>query len=407
MKHQRPKNVSLDPQHFEPDEIARNAAEAPNKLKNFNPFKKEAYSILEPWERKAIFRNAFWVILIAAVALVCCCAVLIRSQNDVRDSWGTLLHIPEKTQAYYDEVTKNAVDVKTGTYVENIETIDMKNSDFTVTFLLWFRWDGQDDLDMYNHFRLYDGKIQSKELVSESKTGNTNYQLIRVAAKISKNFDSQRFPLESHILRIFVESEYTADLTKLTADTEDSSVNPSISINGFNLVKHAVGTYAYRYNSNHGDPVLEGKGADGALGAEMVTSLLINRSGWGLFLKCFVALYGTLVFVIIILYINTYHRIDPLGMIPSALFGAVANIMVGANLLPDVLDMGLLEFVNFYGVFCILAVMLSVISVNRIRSHFEDRYYAMVYGNVMYYTITAVIVIGNILLPLCAWQFTF
>lgn len=92
-------------------------------------------------------------------------------------------------------------------------------------------------------------------------------------------------------------------------------------------------------------------------------------------------------------------------MIPAALFGTVSNIMVGANLLPDALEVGLLEYVNIWGIFTILAVTISVINVNRIRSKFEDRDFAKFFGRVMFYSIITLTLLGHVLMPLSAYMF--
>lgn len=65
-----------------------------------------------------------------------------------------------------------------------------------------------------------------------------------------------------------------------------------------------------------------------------MTQLEINRSGLGLYAKCFIALFGTSLWVFITMFLCTYHRADPLSMIPAALFGTVSNIMVGTILSP-------------------------------------------------------------------------
>ena len=109
--------------------------------------------------------------------------------------------------------------------------------------------------------------------------------------------------------------------------------------------------------------------------------------------------------MLITLFICTYHRVDPLSMIPAALFGTVTNIMVGANLLPDALQLGLLEFVNIFGIVTILAVAMTIININRIRNKYEDRDFASFYGRVMFYTILVLVVAGNIILPMSAYMF--
>ena len=139
--------------------------------------------------------------------------------------------------------------------------------------------------------------------------------------------------------------------------------------------------------------------------SEFVGAIELNRVDFGLYAKCFIALVGTLTWVLITLFLSSYHKIDPLGMVPGTLFGTVANIMVGASLLPDSLQMGLLEFVNTFGILIILFASVAIISVNSSRNHHEHKEFADGYAKLMFYSIMVLTVFGNILLPCCAYLF--
>lgn len=106
------------------------------------------------------------------------------------------------------------------------------------------------------------------------------------------------------------------------------------------------------------------------------------------------------------MFLCTYHRVDPLSMIPAALFGTVSNIMVGANLLPDALEIGLLEYVNAWGIFTIIAGALTIININRIRNKHGDKRFAALFGRVMSFTLMFIVILGHILMPLSAYMAT-
>ncbi|MEG1157993.1 MAG: hypothetical protein RSD64_01385, partial [Christensenellaceae bacterium] len=177
-----------------------------------------------------------------------------------------------------------------------------------------------------------------------------NYQSALLDVTVSKNFWTNRFPLESHQLRMYLEAGPTVQDVVFVADTQHSSMNPSLSISGYQLLRHEVGTFAMEYNNTFGNPTLKAA----PINSEFVTAMEINRNSLGLYFKCFIALFGTTAWVLIMLYISTYHRVDPLLMVPPILVGTVANIMIGANLLPDALQFGLLEHVNIWGIMTIL-----------------------------------------------------
>lgn len=353
---------------------------------------------MEPWQKRRYFVTLALIIGVALVYLGYTCNLLYQDKISEADYWDKSLQTTEQAQAHLDRIDANAVPVTVGTWVETFKELSLKSSTYRIEFMVWFRWEGDKELDMANNFRIYKGVVNKSQLVKESSENGVNYQLLRVDATIVKNYWTIRFPLESHQLRMYLESNYTADQVVFVNDEENSGVSSALDIPGYKLVRSAAGIFTQEYENTQGDPALPNP----MVKSEHVTALEVNRESFGLYVKCFIALFGTSLWVLIILFINTYHRVDPLSMIPAALFGTVSNIMVGANLLPDVLQLGLLEFVNTWGVMTILMVAMVVININRIRSKFEDKDFAALYGKTMFYTIASVVVIGHILMPVCA-----
>lgn len=327
---------------------------------------------------------------------------LLSEKNHARDSWYSYLSDPPEQAQEIEKLSQNAVKVSVGTYIENLREINLKNSTFHVEGLIWFNWEGPSDLDPAHNFRVFKGDIGDSVVVKETHEGNKNYQLVRMDVNISKSYDTKRFPLESHQLRMYVESEYPIEDVIYVADEENSGINEQITVTGYNLLRHDIGAVTYRYASSHGDPELENID-ENMITSEVVTAFEINRSSAGLYAKCFIALIGTITWCLISLFICTYHHIDPLGMLPGALFGTVGNIMVGANLLPDALEMGLMEYVNLWGILTILASAVAVININRIRNKYEEKDFARYLGRAMFYIILGFTIVGNIVLPMTAY----
>lgn len=101
---------------------------------------------------------------------------------------------------------------------------------------------------------------------------------------------------------------------------------------------------------------------------------------------------------------------DPLGMVPAALFGTVTNIMVGTNLVPDALEVGLLEYVTIWGIMTILGNAISIININHVRNRKNDdevgsKEFAKVYGRILFYLMLIAAISGQIILPVCAYMF--
>lgn len=357
---------------------------------------------MKDWQKNKLLFSVIAILVIAGIFLSFTCTSLYQDKAAEDGYWYDALEVPEDLAHDVDELGADATRVTVGTYIENLKEINLKACNFRVVFLVWFRWEGDPELDMMNNFRVYKGFMNKMELVKELHDGDLNYQLVRCDVTITKNYWTIRFPLESHQLRIYIESDYMINDVVFVPDIKDSGLNQNLGISGFDVIRTATGSYAIRYENAHGDPEVPKDGV--LITSEHVTAMEINRTDTGLYVKCFIALVGTLTWVLITLFICTYHHVDPLAMIPAALFGTVANIMVGANLLPDALQMGLLEFVNLWGVMMILMCAIVIININRIRKKYEDREFSQQYGRILFYIILGLTLAGNFLLPFCAYM---
>ena len=359
---------------------------------------------LEPWKR-AMFWRWFIIILVFCLAyLGFVCTQLVKAGENEQSDWYTSHQVSEEYNTLANERAEenNSVKVTTGTYVETVNAVNIKESSYTLTMKLWFRWDGNDDLDMANNFTVYRGKINTKETLVDLTEGETRYQLLRVNVTVNQVYSTERFPLESHQLNTIVESEYPAVKVILVTDPQDpTQFNTKLPIAGYRVTGGVWGVSSYIEKSTHDDPSL----VEAPVTSEYVTAINIERDGFGLFFKCFIAMYGTTIWVLIMLYICGHHRVDPLGMIPGALFGTVSNIMVGAALLPDALSLGLLEYTNIWGVLTIVICAVVIIQINNIRSEHgrKDENYARLFGRAMFWLVTPIVVIGNFLLPIVAY----
>ncbi len=359
---------------------------------------------LDPRKRKMFLTWVIASLVIGITLLTCMVASLISDSSAEKDTWyenNTEYYTQERTIAEDKAAAHDSTNVTVGTYVNYINNLSIKDSSYRVTMLVWFRWDGNPDLDMANNFHIYKGYINKREILTESNVGDTHYQLTRIDVTLNKVFYTSRFPLESHQLRIFVESEYDATEVLLVGDTENSGVNESANLAGYEVKDIQFANTAYTYPSTESDPTLIYPTTD----SEYMTAITVGRAGIGLYVKCFIAMYGTTLWVLIMLYICGHHRVDPLGMIPGALFGTVSNIMVGAALLPDALDLGLLEFVNIWGIMTIVMVAIYIIQINNIRSEYgrKDEAFSRFFGRAMFYVALVLAIAGNVILPLSAF----
>ncbi len=362
------------------------------------------YHTLKKEEQRSIQRRPLLFCLVAGVLLMYFCITLYGNTQSDNRYWEDTFRVPPQLQADLEEVSGNATKVLCGTYVDNIYDIDMAQGTFTASFLTWFRWEGDEITDMADHFRIYKGHILNKSVIKNYQLGKTHYQLLRANVRVAHNFWTKGFPLDKHRLSFYLEPYYTAKRVLLVPDTKSSNVNLDLHITGYDITKTGIGASAYEYRNTRGDMEIEGLKN---ISSEIVTAIQIKRDGFGLYVKCFIGLFGCLIWALMVLYINIYHRVDPLSMLPGALFGCVANIMVGASLLPDALELGLLEYVNIWGIFIILCVALTIMKINAMRRAYKekgiDSYYPTVYGRLMFYSVAFFAVLGNIIMPMIVY----
>lgn len=226
---------------------------------------------------------------------------------------------------------------------------------------------------------------------------------MRIDVTVAKSFWTKRFPLSSHQLRMYVEATKDIDEVLLVPDEKNSGISNNIKIAGFNVSKHAVNTFIQHYKNTNLDP--EYDNVKPHITSEILTAIELNRDSWGLYLKCIIALLGTNIWVLIPLFICTNHKVNTLALIPPVFFGTVTNIMVGANLLPDAMEAGLIEYVNIWGILVVLLVAVTVVKIEFIRDKHENYEYSNCFGRVMLGVIIFVMIIGYILLPISAYKF--
>lgn len=384
--------------------------EKPKEPQEHTKRKKEKfdYHHMEGWQKVRLFGSLAVIIAVFGIFLAVTCGMLATDKHNENEYWNYYLTENEDVANAAQPHEANATHIHVAVYLEQLRKIDIRNSQFEVVLSVGYRWNGDPTIDCSDpdaiHF--YKGNIDTIRTLEDSRnaSGIDNYQQVRYDVVINKEFWTPRFPLESHQLRIYMEPSDNVNKVVLDADTDNSYVNASLGISGFDLTRYAVSQTVIGYNKTLGNPLYDSYNGEPVYKTEIMTQFEINRQDFGLYFRCFVALYGTTAWILLCMYICTFRRVDPLGMIGAAFFGAVSNIMVGANLVPDALAFGLLEFTNLFGVALIIAGTAVVISINTIRNEWKDMPFAGFYGRIMLAVFIAIAVIGNLALPLSAWM---
>ena len=313
---------------------------------------------------------------------------------------------PEKMAEF--EIPKAAYPVKVGLYMESISDVSVAANSWKAKFLLWFSWEGDHwTPEEYpgENFIIGNGHQTDKTLLEEYHENGVHYQQYRIFATIEKYFDTTRYPLDSHQLKIFIESDKDMSEVYYLADTENSGTSPYLSIAGFDILNIDVGLYLNEYSSSMGQPVLTEKGFDGKKTFEYVFVTRVNRAGYSLFLKAFLSLLSILLWVCISLYNCAYNQNDAMGAINTGIFGVVSSMIVGMNLLSDARGGGLIEYINFFSLAMILIITVYVIRINRFRAKNVSEAFVTSYAKSLFWCASALSVVSIAMFVLSAGFF--
>ena len=363
---------------------------------------------MEGWQKSRLYGTVTAVVLIFGIFLVVTCTQLYQDKMAEDGYWNMHMEAPDaELQEKIDAYSANATRVETAIYVEQVSAVNIKNSQFELMLNVAYRWTGDDGLDFSDpelvHF--YKGTIKLHQVMDEQHDGDVHYQLVRYDVVVNKDYWTPRFPLESHQLRFYMEPSMNVGRMVLMPMAEDSYTNSNLDITGYELDRFGVQTFILGNDHKMLNPLYDSyQNDDPIYKTEIMGQIEINRNSLGLYVKCFIALYGTTAWILLCLYICTFRRVDPLGMIGAAFFGSVSNIMVGANLLPDALTLGLVEYGNLFGVGIIIAGTSVVIGINAIRKEKGNEAFAQFYGRIMLAVFAVIVVVGNLALPLSAWM---
>lgn len=357
---------------------------------------------------KAKYWVSLAVVWIVGLAFLISTCLYLINDKEAEDYYWDKYTAPTNTELAVSaqEISQNhdAAEVSCGTYLENLESIDIVDGTYNAVWLVWFSWQGHDELDFTDNFRIYKGTIDELETVKDYVDENgKHYQRFRIHTTVSKVFMTPRYPLDSHQLRMYIEPNYSIIKVNLTQSQFDDELNPNISVAGYDITRMNAGIEYISYESDFDDPELTSEAH--VIKSEHMNQIEINRNGFGLYFRCFIALWATIIWCLIMLFAATRHKVDAFEFIPETLFGAAANILVGAALLPESQMLGLLEFGNMWGIFIIIVATIAILTMNRERTHWQNDTFAERYGRVMLLSCTILAIVGCVALPLSAYIF--
>lgn len=292
--------------------------------------------------------------------------------------------------------------VNIGIYLDGIESFSIKDSSWTPTFYIWFRWKGDKSLNPGKYFRLVDGTIEKKDLQdSYSAPDGTQYEVYKVVAKVTKFFNTTRVPLDDHMLNIYIEdSSNDVKSMRYVADPT-AGISSRAKVSGYDITGMSTVVKPHTYKTSYGDPRVE-EGFRTTF-SEYNFGVKIKRNGIGVFLKLFIGLYAGVLLTFCSFFIRPSEAAPRYAFPSASYFGVVANAYMTHSLLPSSGHFGLADLVTAIGLFTItFCVIASLISVYYYLRKKEEEFSREI-DRVSLWFIGGGFIAVNILLPICAF----
>jgi hypothetical protein len=261
------------------------------------------------------------------------------------------------------EYTGPAIQVTVGVYVNQILGMDLKAGTFTADFWLWFRWKGG-PFEPHKSFEVLGGRVESKESeIEQDLEDGVKYAAIRVVATIKQPFDVSRFPLDHHTLSITIEDgENETHKVVYLADTENSRLDPSVAVPGYNIAAGKTALSTHTYTTNFGDTSLPSDKQSTYSKYEFRIDLV--RPGIGYTLKLFWGIYLATMIALLAFFIKPTDLDPRFGLGIGAVFAAMASAYIVSSALPETNTTTLADHVNMLAIgYIFLSLVGSTVSL--------------------------------------------
>ena len=105
---------------------------------------------LKSWQKKRLLFSFLTYVIVIVVFLAYASVTMYTDKKAEDDYWVSMLQTPKDIEERAAQFDQNATRVQVGTYVENLKEVNLKTSSFRMVVLIWFKWEGNDNLDMAN-----------------------------------------------------------------------------------------------------------------------------------------------------------------------------------------------------------------------------------------------------------------
>ncbi len=301
----------------------------------------------------------------------------------------------QKTLELPGQQTNGKLPVQVGISVEKISDFSIKNVAWNADFYVWFRWQPPADDPAFNpgnSFQMVSGSITNRQKLIDMTDASGHYELYRISASINYPFDVTRYPVDDHLLRVFIQDPVHPQIQYIV-DRKNSRIDPTVHIPGYQIARSVMGAETIATGSSLGMP-----GAPQEL-AQFGYGIFIIRQGFGFYLKLFQALFAAVGVALLAGFFKAHEEIR-IELLVGGFFAAVANSYITSTYLPDTGVMTLMDFVNLLGLVTIFLCMIQTVISSRIAA--TDKDFSRLFDKVSFGMIAFIYLGLNIALPLVA-----
>ncbi len=235
-------------------------------------------------------------------------------------------------------VSAKAQEVDVGVYIINLGKFDTSSGTFTADFYLSFSCEKNCSPE---GFEFMNGRASTIDKIIDTPTE----KFYRVQANLNSPIDLRKFPFDTQKISMIIEDKTkTTSELKYSASKDDSEIDASVSIPGWNLdswdvkvTKHTYGLYNETYSQFEFD-------------------IFISKVALNSFMKTFLPVFFILLIVLFSFIMDTDKISTRLGMVGSGLVASVMFHVSIANQIPAV------SYLTFADKFMVLTYFILLAS---------------------------------------------
>ncbi|MBT0158567.1 hypothetical protein G4O51_01120 [Candidatus Bathyarchaeota archaeon A05DMB-2] len=137
------------------------------------------------------------------------------------------------TQSVKAQGASAPVNVQVGTWLVNVEKVDLSANSYRLDFYLWFRFNPSEiSIDEVRNFEFINGAPTKYEVYANATQGYLEY---RVRGDFITSFDFTRYPFESHELSVELEHKSLDASSLVYSEDQESAIEPTANVAGWDL----------------------------------------------------------------------------------------------------------------------------------------------------------------------------